>query len=165
MLVRYINKIENFYQLSEEVFHLIEEIKSEKNQISCQMSTYGSENWEESIGSLNNLLNQDEFSYRYIPKRLKGSLMEKLILDFNGFRTRIMIMSPRKCYSVHKDSSKRIHIPIVTNDQCWMIWPQENHCHQLLEGRSYLTDTTKMHTFLNGHSELSRIHIVMAIKE
>jgi hypothetical protein len=165
MLVRYINRIENFARLTEEVSQLIHEIKPEKNQISCQMLTIGSENWEESIGSLTDLADQDEFSYKHIPKKLQGSVLEKLINDFNGFRTRIMIMSPRKCYSVHSDPSKRIHIPIVTNDQCWMVWPQENYCHRLLEGRSYLTDTTKPHTFFNGHSDLNRIHIVMSIKE
>lgn len=165
MLVNYIDRIENFSRLSDEISQLINEIKPDKNQISCQMSVQRSKNWQESIGTLGNLKDQDEFAYKHIPKRLRGSLLEKLIIDFNGFRTRIMIMSPRKCYSVHRDPTKRIHIPISTNDQCWMVWPQENYCHQLLEGRSYLTDTTKMHTFLNGHSELSRIHIVMSMKE
>lgn len=165
MLVKYINRISNFDVLAKEVFQLIDEIKPEKNQISCQMSTVGSNNWEESIGSLNDLANQDEFAYNYIPERLQGSLLEKLITEFNGYRTRIMIMPPRKCYSVHRDMTKRIHVPIATNDQCWMVWPQENYCHQLLEGRSYLTDTTKLHTFFNGNSDFNRIHIVMSIKE
>lgn len=164
MLVKYINRITNLEELTAEVFQLIEEIKPEKNQISCQMTNTDSENWEESIGSLNDLANQDELAYRYVPERLRGSLLEKLIIDFDGFRTRIMLMPPRKCYSVHRDPTKRIHIPIVTNDQCWMVWPQENYCHQLLQGRSYLTDTTKPHTFFNGHSEFNRIHIVMSVR-
>jgi len=165
MLVKHINRVDNFDQLSREVLDLIEEIKPERNQISCQMSSLNSVDWEESIGSLNDLPNQDEFAYRYVPKRLRGSQLEKLMIDLTGFRTRIMIMSPRKCYSIHKDLTKRVHIPVVTNDQCWMVWPQENYCHQLLEGRSYLTDTTKLHTFLNGHGDANRIHIVMSIKE
>ena len=74
-----------------------------------------------------------------------------------------MIMEPRKSYSIHRDIFKRVHIPIITNEQCWMIWPYENECHQLQTGKSYITDTTKSHTFINGHINLTRIHLVMSV--
>jgi hypothetical protein len=50
----------------------------------------------------------------------------------------------------------------VSNDQAWMIWPYDNYSSRLEIGHSYLTDTTKNHTFLNGSLE-DRIHIVMCV--
>ena len=37
------------------------------------------------------------------------------------YRTRVMILKPRTCYTYHKDTTKRIHIPLVTNDKCFFI--------------------------------------------
>jgi hypothetical protein len=163
MIVENLGKVTNFDQLVTETLSFINEIPHDKNQISCQLASDDSTNLEESSGSLLDLPVQLETSYKHIPSILKGSFLEKIILEHNAFRTRIMIMDPRKCYSVHRDLTKRIHIPIVTNSQCWMIWPRDNFCFQLSKGEIYLTDTTKWHTFINGDGELKRIHIVMGV--
>ena len=35
----------------------------------------------------------------------------------NMTRTRVMKMAPNSCYSYHQDPSKRIHIPLITNEK------------------------------------------------
>jgi hypothetical protein len=161
MAIKILHRIENHPKLVEEVLALIEELGTEHNQISCQMTEIDSADWFESVGPLEELLEGDENKYRHIPKRLAGTEIEKLINRYQGFRTRIMVMDPRKCYSVHSDITPRVHIPIITNDQAWMIWPYDNVCYNLKPGVSYWTDTRKKHTFLNGDKMQTRIHLVM----
>lgn len=72
-------------------------------------------------------------------------------------------MPPRKCYSVHQDPTPRLHIPIITNEHCWMVWPKDQFCVHLNEGYVYWTNTQKYHSFLNGGTE-DRIHIVMCVR-
>lgn len=165
MLVKQLDRIEDFDSLKNLVLDLIKHVQPKSNQISCQMTAANSTEWEEGIGSLINLADRIEKSYSHIPEKLQGSLLEKLIKKYNGFRTRIMIMEPRKCYSIHRDIFHRIHIPIVTNQQCWMIWPHDNYCSQLIAGNVYQTDTTQPHTFINAHNEEKRIHIIMSVNQ
>jgi len=165
MLIRHIEKFDNFLELSKEVEKIISTIGFRDNQISCQNLNENQNDWYISNGSLKLLEEQDETKYSFINKDLSGSILEKTILKYNAFRTRIMCMPPRRCYSVHSDLTKRIHIPVITNDQCWMVWPLEGFCFQLLQGRVYMTDTTKQHSFFNGHETLNRIHIVMSVKD
>ena len=165
MLFTHIEKLENFSELTKDINNIIANIGFKDNQISLQNLYEGQDDWYNNTGSLKALSEQDETKYQVINSVLKGSSIEGLIQRFKGFRSRIILMDPRKCYSVHADPFKRIHIPIVTNDQCWMVWPIEKQCFRLLEGRIYSTDTTKLHTFLNGHATLGRIHLVMSVNE
>jgi hypothetical protein len=162
MLVHPLYSIDNFEILVKEVMNLIDTVNFEKNQIICQNLKEHADDWKSGIGRIEELADQEERNYNQINSKLKGSYIEKLIVQHSAYRTRIMMMSPRQCYSVHADPSQRIHIPIVTNDQCWMIWPKFNSCNQLQTHRAYLTDTTKPHTFINGGTE-DRIHIVMCV--
>lgn len=161
MPIKILHRIENHPLLVKEILALIDEVGVDQNQISCQMTTQSSEDWFESVGPLEDLPEGDETKYKFVPERLAGTEIEKLIEKYQGFRTRIMVMGPRKCYSVHSDLTPRIHIPIVTNDQAWMIWPYDNICYNLKPGVSYWTDTRKSHTFLNGDKTATRIHLVM----
>lgn len=162
MLVRPLYLIDNFESLFDEVMDIVNSIEYEKNQIICQSLESDPDNWKVGTGSIEELVEQEEKKYCHINSKLKGTYIERLINHHSGYRTRIMIMPPRQCYSIHADPSKRIHIPIVTNDQCYMIWPSANSCHQLITTRAYLTDTTRPHTFINGGLE-NRIHIVMCV--
>jgi len=163
MLCQPLYKYIAFKKLKEEVLDLINKIKVEKNQIICQTINYEEPNWEIGIGSIEELDEKEERSYRFINPELSGTEIEKFILYHKGFRTRIMIMPPRQCYSIHSDPAPRIHLPIHTNNQCWMIWPQDSKCFQLIEGVVYRTDTRKSHTFINGSGNERRIHLVMSI--
>jgi hypothetical protein len=162
MLVRPLHVIDDFETLSAEVFNLINKVQFDKNQIMCQSRVEDSNNWTSGIGRIEELEEKEEQKYNQINSNLKGTYIEKLILQHSAYRARIMIMQPRQCYSIHADPSKRIHIPIITNDQCWMVWPKSNACYQLETKRCYITDTTRPHTFINGGLE-PRIHLVMCV--
>jgi len=162
MLVRPLYKIDDFQNLVSEVLKIMSEVSFEKNQIICQSLESDPDNWKVGIGSIEELEEQEEKKYCRLNSKLKDSYIEKLINQHSAYRTRIMIMPPRQCYSVHADPSKRIHIPIITNNHCWMIWPYHAACHRLEIERAYLTDTTNPHTFINGGTE-DRIHIVMCV--
>jgi hypothetical protein len=162
MLVRPLYKIDDFQSLVQEVQTVIQKVGFEKNQIICQSLETNLDNWHEGIGSIEQLEEREERKYNQIHSDLKGSYLERIINQHNGYRTRIMLMPPRQCYSIHADPSKRIHIPIITNNQCWMVWPTSNACYQLEATRCYITDTTRPHTFINGGLE-DRIHLIMCV--
>ncbi len=164
MLCKLLNRIENFENLCLEIQSIIERVGVDQGQIICQTLVEDCEDWKTGIGKIDQLDTQDETLYKYIQPSLKGTQLEQLIQSHNSFRTRIMIMPARHCYSIHRDLTPRIHIPIVTSSQAWMVWPFESGCHRLSEGFAYWTDTTKNHTFLNGGTE-SRIHLVMCVRE
>jgi hypothetical protein len=128
------------------------------SQLCLQGKTSNYTDWQYGTGSIK----ENERLFKDIHESIIDYELSKLIKFFNAVRSRIMILNKKSCYSVHSDNAKRIHLPIVTNDQCWMIWPYLGICEQLLEGKIYLTDTTKKHTFFNGADE-QRIHLVMSL--
>ena len=73
-------------------------------------------------------------------------------------RTRLMRLLPHTCYSYHKDFSQRVHIPLITNENCFIILDDVLNRYPA-DGSSYLINTTKMHTALNASNE-ERWHIV-----
>ena len=82
---------------------------------------------------------------------------------YNISRCRFMVLDRMKRgYSYHKDASKRLHIPLVTNEDAIVL--VEDNIHRLDElGRLYLVDTTKKHTAINlGWT--TRIHLVFDLK-
>ena len=81
-----------------------------------------------------------------------------IIKDLGMYRTRVMRMHSKTCYSYHKDPTMRIHIPLITNDKCFMVIDDEVHRHPA-DGNHYIIDTTKMHTAVNA-SWKERIHII-----
>lgn len=164
MIFNLLSAVENFEILRKEVLDIIETKSNGNNQIICQGTVKGISNWTAGTGAIEELDEKDEKKYSYINSELKNTELEKLIKKYNGFRSRIMIMHPRHCYSVHSDPTPRLHIPIVTNDQCWMIWPNKKECYQLHERMIYWTDTRVNHTFLNGGTE-KRIHVVMCVED
>lgn len=158
-------EIEDFPILKKQILDLLEKIPTVKNQISCQYLENQNPDWHCSVGSLEELEEKDETKYNLIHPALTGSEIETLIKKYNGYRARIMVMPPRQTYSVHSDFSPRIHIPILTNDQCWMIWPYHSKCARLVEGKAYWTDTTKFHTAINGHKNETRVHLVFCVSQ
>ena len=81
--------------------------------------------------------------------------------ELKMYRTRIIKLQPNNCYTIHRDPTKRIHIPIVTNDKCLMI--VNNEVMYLPAGSHYVINTTHSHTAING-SNFDRIHIVGCIE-
>jgi hypothetical protein len=84
--------------------------------------------------------------------------INSIIKDLKMYRTRIMKLKSKTCYSYHKDLSKRIHIPIQTNENCFIIIDKKIE-HLPADGNYHVVDTTQYHTALNA-SFLDRIHLV-----
>ena len=91
----------------------------------------------------------------------KKTNINSIIEELNMYRTRVLVLKPKVCYSIHSDPVKRIHIPVITNENCWLIVNKEI-IHLPADGRHYEIDTTQKHTALNGSWE-DRIHIVGCI--
>jgi len=82
-----------------------------------------------------------------------------IIEDLELVRTRVMILKPKTCLSYHVDPRKRIHIPIDTNENCFLMIDQYAH-HLFANGSAYLCDTTKPHTPINASLDSNRMHLV-----
>jgi len=86
-----------------------------------------------------------------------------VIEELNLFRTRIMKSPKKSCLTWHVDPSMRVHIPLKTNDQCFLLIDRTAH-HLKDDGSVYLCDTTKPHTAINA-SLHARTHLVGVINE
>ena len=84
-----------------------------------------------------------------------------ILQQLNSYRTRVMRMKPKTCYTYHRDFTKRLHIPLVTNPNCFFVVDDEVIRYPAT-GDSYIVDTTKIHTAVNASLE-DRIHIVGCI--
>jgi hypothetical protein len=102
--------------------------------------------------------NRDEKEYINLNPLFKGTVFEDIIKEYNLYRTRLMWIEPKTCYSLHKDTTQRIHIPIVTNKNCMFLFPDEPLIH-LPIGLVYSVDTRKTHTFCN-FSNYARLHLL-----
>jgi len=162
MIVHPLYKLTDFKKLHQEILGIIEIVGGDKPQIICQGLELDTNDWDTGIGRIEELEVTEEKKYCHVHPFLRGSVLESIIKKHNAYRTRIMTMSSRRCYSIHADPTPRLHIPIITNNQSWMIWPYHSKCYQLMSGFVYWTDTSKKHTFINGGAE-DRIHIVMCI--
>jgi len=107
------------------------------------------------IGSVTGISHrEDEFVVPNFNIDYTNSVLKKLGM----YRSRLMTMPETSCYSYHKDPTKRIHIPLITNDKCFMVIDDIVHRYPA-DGNYYIADTTKMHTAVNASWE-DRVHIV-----
>ncbi len=81
-----------------------------------------------------------------------------VLSELGMYRSRLMNMKPKTCYSYHWDPTKRMHIPLLTNENNFFVIDDEISRYPA-DGSHYLIDTTKKHTFVNASFE-SRLHIV-----
>jgi hypothetical protein len=156
-LVKKIGIFDDFENLKSKTIELLDRFQI--NQISLQVKKNDT-SWDKSAGWLDSV--SDELSFNKIHPELKDTVFDELILSINYkiFRMRIMQMPPNTSYSTHKDPLSRIHIPIITNDKCAFLFPENNYMkHMPADGSIYWTNTKLTHTFVNWSNE-PRIHIV-----
>ena len=115
------------------------------------------DHWDKSTKSITNL-EYPETYYKYPLFDLPN--INRLIEKYGMVRTRIMVSAPKTNLSFHKDLTKRIHIPLITNPDCIMII--EDSMYHLKTPKMYLTNTTLRHTAVNASFEY-RVHIVGCI--
>lgn len=108
-----------------------------------------------------------ELDFNTFNEEFSGGYLEGMFrsLPYNIGRFRLIRMRGRTCYSVHRDFTKRVHIPLVTNPQALMIFPAHSFVANLpANGTVYLTDTTVPHTAMNG-GLMDRCHLVGSLCE
>lgn len=86
-----------------------------------------------------------------------GEVIDLVHAKFDAVRGRMMALDWKTCLTIHKDKTKRIHIPLITDKNCFMMI--DDVPHRLEFGNTYLTDTTKFHTAINA-SKIYRTHLV-----
>ena len=87
----------------------------------------------------------------------------QVLKDLNVYRARVMRMPSKTCYSYHQDYTRRLHIPLITNENCFFVIDDEVIRYPA-DGNYYVADTRKFHTFVNASWE-ERIHIVDCISD
>lgn len=87
-----------------------------------------------------------------------NTVFDDVIKKYKLFRTRLLWLNPRSCYSMHFDDSPRIHIPIFTNPDSFFVF-KKGIVEHLEVGKVYWVDTREVHTAING-GEHPRLHLV-----
>lgn len=85
-------------------------------------------------------------------------------VPFTVGRMRIMVLPPMTVYKMHRDSSRRAHLSIHTNDDARLVTRDGETCHIAPDGRVHIADTRRLHTAYNAGVE-QRVHLVMSIVE
>lgn len=106
----------------------------------------------------------EETQFNLICDYLKGTYTEEVIRilheEYKVVRGRYMMLSMKTCLTYHNDQSPRLHIPIITDEKCFMVI--DDKVCRLPYGGTYKVDTTKRHTALNA-SKILRTHLVFCL--
>ena len=118
----------------------------------------GNDPWTDAVGKHRGIV---ENNYNLLNPYYKNTVFEELIIEYKLYRTRLMWVGPFAAYSMHQDSSHRLHIPMVTNLDCYFVFKKGIVQHLPLNS-VYLVDTRYHHTFMNASAD-SRLHLVGVI--
>ena len=100
--------------------------------------------------------------YTVLHPELCGTYFEALFdgLPFRAYRARLMELSAKTCYSIHRDDAPRYHIAIHTNPHSRFVFAElQRVVHIPADGIPYFVDTRQSHTAFNGGKE-ARLHLV-----
>lgn len=92
----------------------------------------------------------------------KGTYFEEIIIKYKLLRTRLLWLKPYSCYSMHTDTSTRVHVPIITNDHCYFVF-RENGLFNMPVGHVYHVNTLEEHSAMNCSKEW-RLHLIGAVE-
>jgi hypothetical protein len=121
--------------------------------------TEGNDPWTDAVGRLKP--NQKWKTDVHLNPYFKDTVFEELIEKYKITRTRLLWLKPYSCYSMHKDDTPRIHIPLITNDKCYFVF-KDKGCFNLPEGGVYWVDTREYHSAMNCSAEW-RLHLLGAL--
>ena len=136
-------------------------------QIAVQSNQPDQDDYRAGIGKSSAKTADWERSFCHLQPMFRGSAIAEYLdwLEVPVYRTRIMLSRPKTTYSIHRDYSPRLHLPLITNDQCFFLFTRpEKLIHMPADGRTYWVDTRLHHTFLNG-SVFDRLHLVMIVEQ
>ena len=114
----------------------------------------GEDPWTSAVGKSQGA----ELEYTELNPFFKNTIFETIIEKYNLKRTRLMWVNEKSCYSLHADETSRIHIPLITNPECYFLFNPGFLLH-LAAGSVWWVNTKLRHTFLNC-SNHSRLHLV-----
>jgi len=100
--------------------------------------------------------------YNYLNPLIENTVWAELIEQYKMYRTRFLWINEKSCYSLHKDSSPRIHIPIFTNPQA-LFYFSKSGFQYLAPDKVHWVDTRSMHSFVNFSDE-KRLHLVGCVE-
>jgi hypothetical protein len=100
--------------------------------------------------------------YNYLNPLIENTIWAELIEKHKMYRTRFLWINEKSCYSLHKDSSPRIHIPIVTNPQALFYFSKSGFQYLGID-KVYWVDTRNIHSFVNFSDE-KRLHLVGCVE-
>jgi len=150
--------------LHEEIQNLNIPWHKNHNQISLTHRPGSYDVWYEGCGSLKDTTFQPK-DFSVLNENLNGTYLEecynKLSDQYSIGRYRIMLLKHKKCMSIHVDRNERIHIPVITNENCKMMI--DDICYYLEPGYAWWTNTLKPHTAFNGNHILDRVHLLFEI--
>jgi|TARA_R100000030_G_scaffold17225_1_gene11628 hypothetical protein len=155
-----LNKIYDIEKIKNEVAILLAEHELVSNQLLLQ-SVKG-DDWYNIQAPY--MIREDLRDWHFdTPNTKKDWEITRFIEENNIYRTRLMLLKPKKCYSWHKDYGERMHLSVITSPDCFFI---ENK--QVLnipaDGHPYIVDVNNHHTALNC-SQHDRYHLVGIIRE
>jgi hypothetical protein len=136
-------------------------------QVAIQTNDDSQEDWYVGTGPGTGKTLEWEHSFNKLQPSLKGTALDEYIqwLGVPVYRTRIMMAREKGCYSIHRDYSPRLHLPLITNKQCNFLFTDPLAMyHMPVDGRTMWVDTRLPHTFFNGSVE-KRLHLVMIVEE
>jgi hypothetical protein len=145
--------LDNYYQLEKNI--VWSEFPNGK-QAGLQY-TEGNDPWNDAVGRV-----KPEHCWKdaKLNSYFNNSIFETVISKYKITRTRLMWLKPFSCYSMHRDDSVRLHIPLITNDKCFFVF-KEDGLHNMEIGKVYWVDTLKEHSAMNCSSEW-RLHLLGA---
>jgi hypothetical protein len=104
-----------------------------------------------------------ELEYTELNPFFKDTIFETVINQYNLKRTRLMWVNKKSCYSIHADESPRVHIPLITNPECYFLF-KPGVLYHLSINSVWWMNTKLQHTFLNC-SDQPRLHLVGVVEK
>lgn len=113
-----------------------------------------------------NFTAEKELLFSEIHEKYRNTYLESVLdeLKIKTYRLRWMILWGKGCYSFHRDWTRRLHIPVITNSQSFLIYKDAKEFFHLNTGKAYIVDTTQTHSAMNGNTTW-RVHIVGSIQD
>lgn len=113
-----------------------------------------------------NFSREQEKLYNRLHASYQQSYIAQLsnILNLKIYRMRWMKLAGKGCYSLHRDWTRRLHIPIITSPGAYLLFQNPMELIHIEANHAYIVDTTKVHTAMNTADE-TRVHLIACIDE
>jgi hypothetical protein len=147
--------LEEYYRLEDKIVWTDYGSKGKQSGLQHKMNE---DEWASAVGRSSG----NEFESSILNPFFKDTVFEELIIKHKLFKTRLMWLNSYACYSMHQDESPRIHIPLITNPECYFIFRAIPPIH-LPSTHVHWTDTRRGHSFMNC-SDMPRLHLVGAVQ-